>query len=293
MVKVLHIGDTLLLIRARINIGFIKSEDKWYMIDSGLDDDQARRALNSVSDKIKHIEALLNTHSHADHIGGNNYVSKRLGIPIYSSRAEVAIGLDPILEPAVLYGGYPLRELRNKLLMAKPSRMNIIDDINLPLEVVDLKGHSPGMIGFMNDEIIYVGDAYLEPSLVKKHKLLYNYDPKEALNTLNKLEELSPKGLIFVPSHGDPSSDPTDVIEFNREAIIRVKEILNDLLIKKHSFSELVSKVFKSLELNITDISLYYLYESALKGYLTWMYDSEEIIISIESNKVFYQLARR
>jgi len=290
------IDDEFILVRGRVNIGFIKDEDEWYMIDSGLDDDQARRAINSVKDYVSVIKALLNTHSHADHIGGNSYVYKRLGIPIYSSKIEASIGRSPILEPIMLYGGYPIREMKNKFLMAKPSPIAPIEELdndNFKIDIIDLKGHSPSMIGFKSNKIIYVADAYLDENLIRKHKLPYNYNPKDALNSLYLLRDMIDDGYTFIPSHGEPDERPESQIRLNIEIILKIKNLLESYLVSERFLDDIISYIYRSLELNISELSLHYLYKSAIKGYLTWLYNDDLIDIQVINGKEIYKIKRR
>ena len=61
-----------------------------------------------------------NTHSNADHDGGNTLLQNRLGCAVYATPMEKAVVEHPILEPSFLYGGYPFKKLRKKFLMDKP-----------------------------------------------------------------------------------------------------------------------------------------------------------------------------
>lgn len=70
-------------------------------------------------------KAIVNTHSHADHCGGNRYIKERTGATIYASEIESAIIQYPLLEPLYLFSGAsPLRDLRNKFLMAQSSSVD-------------------------------------------------------------------------------------------------------------------------------------------------------------------------
>ena len=49
------------------------------------------------------LKAILNTHSNADHIGGNQFLQKRFDCPIYSTPMENIVTENTILEPSFLY----------------------------------------------------------------------------------------------------------------------------------------------------------------------------------------------
>lgn len=89
------------------------------LIDSGSDKDAAKKILRICAEKGWTVSAILATHSHADHIGGNQVIQNKTGCPVYASEFEAAVGRFPILVPVSLYGGYPVRELCTKFLLAK------------------------------------------------------------------------------------------------------------------------------------------------------------------------------
>ena len=86
----------------------------------------------------------------------------------------------PILEPTLLYGGYPPGELRHKFLMAAESRALDISDPDFPeaLTPIHLPGHSLNMIGIRTpDDVLYIADSLCSQATLQKYRLCYLYDP--------------------------------------------------------------------------------------------------------------------
>lgn len=77
---------------------------------------KVRRILD---EKGWNLSGVLNTHSNADHIGGNQYLQQQTGCKVYSSGIEKAFTEYPILEPSFLYGGYPCKTVKSFLLFLK------------------------------------------------------------------------------------------------------------------------------------------------------------------------------
>ena len=286
MVKVEELGDGAFRIPGRTIIGIVCVDKDCYLIDTGLDDDQGRKALNAVKSLNLKLKAVVNTHSHADHIGGNSFVEKRTGVDIFGPLEEISFIREPRLEPVMLYGGNPVPELLSKFFMAKPSDAKPVEHASLPLKLVDLRGHSPGMIGIQTDQVFFVADAYTSINLLKKHVIPYTYDPELALKTLESL--LDTKGLLYVPFHGEPSRKPEEEIEANMAAIEKTRETMLDVLRNDLSTCEVISKVLSQLNVKIVNTALYFLYESMLKGYLTWLKRDGLITSKIESNKIVW-----
>jgi len=90
-------------------------------IDSGGDEDAGRRVVREAERLGLRLTALLNTHSNADHCGGNAFVRRRTGCAIAATEIEAAFLQFPRLEPSFLAGGFPQKAIRNKFLMAPPS----------------------------------------------------------------------------------------------------------------------------------------------------------------------------
>ena len=65
---------------------------------------------------------IINTHSNADHIGGNKVLAERWGCPVFGKGIEAVFTEYPLLESSFLFGAYPPKELRNKFLMGQAAR---------------------------------------------------------------------------------------------------------------------------------------------------------------------------
>ncbi len=97
------------------------------LIDSGSDKDAGRKVKKLLDARGWKLKAMFNTHSHADHIGGNRCLQSQAGCGIYASGIESALARDPLWEPAFLYGDNPPRDLRRKFLMAQESEVQPLE----------------------------------------------------------------------------------------------------------------------------------------------------------------------
>lgn len=141
--ELVKVGEKTYYIKNPTNIGIYKIDDEnIYLIDSGNDKEAGKKILKIVEEQVWKVKGIINTHSNADHIGGNKVIQERTNCEIYVHNIEKSFTEYPILEPSFLYGGYPFEDLRHKFLLAKESKVTNLEN-NLPegLEYFELKGH--------------------------------------------------------------------------------------------------------------------------------------------------------
>ena len=284
--ELIKLGDKTYYIKNNTNIGVYKLNDTdVVLIDSGLDESVSRKILRIINDNNWNIKYIINTHSHADHTGGNNFLQSRTNCKIYASEIECDITNHPIIEPIYLYGSYPFKELRNKFFEAKPSNCEKLVDID-GLEYFTLTGHSFDMIGIKtSDNVYFIGDSLFDENTINKYHISYLNNVPKFINSLDKLSEIN--GL-FVPSHGEVSDDINSLIKLNKD---KTNEILNKiLLICKDSVTleDIVKDLFDtySLQMNLTQ---YYLISSTVKAYLSYLIDEDKIEYEFISNKMYFK----
>jgi glyoxylase-like metal-dependent hydrolase (beta-lactamase superfamily II) len=104
-----------------VNIGFIIGDAQTALIDTGLDESTARKAVQAVEQAALRLVAVINTHSHADRCGGNAFVVKRTGAPIYAPPAEAPLIQHTEFEPIFHFGAAPFKAIDSKWFHAAPT----------------------------------------------------------------------------------------------------------------------------------------------------------------------------
>ena len=243
-----------------------------WLIDSGNDKSTARALLRELTARDWQLRGILNTHSHADHIGGNNYLQSRTLCRIYAPEIEQAFTCHPILEPSFLYGGNPTAALRNKFLMAQPSRAELLSPEVLPpgVGVIPLPGHSYNMVGYRTqDNVVYLADSVAAPATLQKYRICFLYDVAAYLRTLDMLESL--QAQLFIPAHAEPTDDLRALTRCNREHIHELAENIVTLCSAAPlSADELVTRLYRRWQLPLS-MEQYVLAGSTLRSYLTWL----------------------
>jgi len=286
--ELIKLTDKTYYIKNPTNIGVYKVNDnEVYIIDSGNDKEAGKKIIKLLTEQNLTIKGIISTHSNADHIGGNKVIQDRLNVPIFAHKIEKCISENPILEPSILYGGYPFKDLRNKFLMAKPS---IVQELvgNLPenLEAFQVKGHFFDMIGIKTDDNVYfIGDALFSENTIEKYHVFFIYDVREYLNTLDYLSTL--KGT-FVASHVEVTDDITDLIELNRNTIKEISDYIISILKEGMTFEIILKNIFDHYNL-VMNASQYVLVGSTIKSYLSYLYEENLITFDFKDNQMLWK----
>ncbi len=287
--ELMQVGEKTYYIKNPTNIGIYKIDNEnVYIIDTGNDKDAGKKILKIIEEQGWKVKGIINTHSNADHIGGNKVIQDRINCEIYSYNIEKAITEYPILEPSFLYGGYPFKELKNKFLFAKESIVKNIEN-NLPegLEYINLKGHFFDMIGIRtSDNIVFLADSLFSEETITKYHLFFIYDVREYLNTLEQLKEL--KAKLYIPSHVEATKDINELIEINKNKINEVLEVIYNECEKELTFEEILKNVFDKYNL-VMNINQYVLIGSTIKSYLSYLKDEDKITYEFIDNKMIWK----
>ena len=284
--ELIKLGEKTYYIKNRTNIGIYKiTEDEVYIIDSGNDKEAGKKILKIINKQNWKVKGIINTHSNADHIGGNKIIQERTNCIILSYGIEKSFIENPLLEPSLLYGAFPLKDLQNKFLMAKESKVtNIENNLPIGLEYFSLKGHFFDMIGIKtSDNIYFLGDSLFSEETINKYHIFFIYDVKEYLNTLDFLETLN--GNFYIPSHTKITNDITKLIKLNRN---KINEIINTILkicTTPKTFENIQKEIFNTYNLEM-NINQYVLIGSTIKSYLTYLQNENKITYEFIENEM-------
>ncbi|MBB71006.1 MAG: hypothetical protein CMF50_01245 [Legionellales bacterium] len=192
-----------------VGIYYVESVKKAVLIDSGLDTSTAKTINKMIKKDGYTVGAIINTHSHADHCGGNQYFQSQYSdIEIHATRFEQHFIEFPSSEPSCFcQGAEALHELRNKHLEAKSSRVtHPIEDyrdqgltiFGETFRLLALPGHTPGMIGVISpDNVFYTGDSIFGLATFVKHGVLFYTNIGESIQSLEKISKLDVDGTVY------------------------------------------------------------------------------------------------
>ena len=289
MYELNQVAENTYYINCPAKIGLYRTDDGVYLIDSGNDKDAGRKVRKILDANGWRLKAIINTHSNADHIGGNRYLQEQTGCVVYASGIEAAFTQYPILEPSFLYGGFPCKDLRHKFLLAAPSNVTSLTDPSFPkeLEVIPLPGHFFDMIGIRTpDNVVFLADCMSSRATLEKYQLSFLYDVSAYLNTLEQVEQM--EAALFVPAHAEPAADIRELAAYNRAKIFEIRGKLLDLLQTPMCFEALLKKVFDDYHLTM-NFEQYALIGSTLRSYLSWLKDEGKLSVSFAENQLLWE----
>ncbi len=292
MYELVQISEKCYYINCPAKIGvYVADGANVYLVDSGNDKDAGRKIRQILDKNGWHLAAILNTHSNADHIGGNKYLQGQTGCKVYSSGIEAAFTKYPVLEPSFLYGGYPCKGLRHKFLMAKESDVTDFSDESFPkeIEVISLPGHFFDMVGFrMPDNVVFLADCISSRETLDKYVVSFIYDVGAYLETLDKVEQM--EAVMFVPAHADASADVKELVRYNRDKVQSIAECILSICEEPKCFERILREVFIGYGLTM-NFEQYVLVGSTVRSYLSWLKDTGKVSAEFQDNMLMWQRA--
>ncbi len=121
------------------------------VVDPGV---QAPEILEFIRANRLEVLAILNTHGHYDHVGGDAFLAAKLSVPVYLHRADRSLASE------TAGSGFPFSFFprEGKLILKE-----------LEIEVIHTPGHSPGSVCLQIGETLFSGDTLFAGGIGKAH----------------------------------------------------------------------------------------------------------------------------
>lgn len=271
-----QIGSKTFCIEHDTNIGIHFTDDgRMYLIDTGSEGDGEK--IDEILSREGWVPScIINTHTHIDHIGGNEFLMRKYGIPAYCTDYDMAFAHYSELEAAYMNGGYPAEKLRT--IFAHPGMIgfrSIEKETPDGIDWTHLPGHSFGMIGIRtSDDIWFLGDSYLSRSFLKQYTFGFIYNVEAYIDTLKKLKEF--KGALFVPSHGIIETDIVPTLEQNLRSVAEMCSMICETCREYRGQDEILQQMYERLRMHARPAQ-HALLSSTVKSYLTYLQDRNKL----------------
>jgi hydroxyacylglutathione hydrolase len=118
------------------------------------------------------LSAIINTHHHADHVGGNSRLLSQYNVPVFGPAGETIPGVTDKL---------------------KEGDRIVIPKIGLKLAVYDIPGHTRGHIALTGDGVLFCGDTLFSCGCGR----LFEGTPQQMHASLSKLAALPDETRVY------------------------------------------------------------------------------------------------
>ncbi len=166
------------------------------IIDAG---DNADRIIQFVEQQELHVEKLLITHAHLDHIMAVETVRDHFGVQVYGSHLADKPLFEQLPQMCEKYGLQPVQGFLPDHWLTEGDEVTVG---TLKFNIRHLPGHAPGHIGFFDFEnkIAFSGDVLFKDSIGRTDLYLGNFE--QLIDTIKtKMFDLE-DDFIIIPGHG-------------------------------------------------------------------------------------------
>jgi glyoxylase-like metal-dependent hydrolase (beta-lactamase superfamily II) len=287
-----QVGENTHVIEGPTNLGVYVEGSEAFLIDSGNDESAGRKIWKLLESRAWNLKTILNTHSNADHIGGNAFLQKRTGCRVAATRNEAPMISDPSLEPLFLWGASPFKELRGKFLQAEPSRVTDFLPSEGPVEgtpfsAIALPGHYIEMVGFRTpDDVVFLADSLFSETILAKYGFVVCCDVAGQFATLDRIETL--KAKLFVPCHAQVATDIRPLVAANRNALRKLLENVLAACVSGASREDVLAKLVMTYGISLSSVQ-YVLTSITVSACLSFLADQERLSPSFENGRMLWR----
>ena len=286
-----QLGNHTWVLEGPTNVGFIENNTDVYLIDSGNDKEAGRRISKVVQEQNWNLKAIINTHSNADHIGGNDYLQRKYSCDVYAPGIENVFIEHPELEAAFLWGGMEVKDIRNKFFRAKPSKVTGTvheeSEISSLFRVHRLPGHYFNMVGIeTKDNVLFIADSLFGKPILEKYGIPFIYDVRGYIRTIESI--MSRKMNYYVPSHADITTDIREIAQLNMDAVKRIEDFIVSILQEAKNYDVILKTVCDEYDLQL-DYAQYALVGSTIRSFLSCLYNEGRIQSEFVDNILYWK----
>lgn len=180
------------------------------IVDAGCyDRDEEKELSDFIESKKLKVKALINTHSHIDHILGAYYVTDKYKVPLFiHPKDEQTLRSGKVV--STMYG---IDHFNEVLASGYLSEDKSVKFGNQSFDVLFLPGHAPGHVGFYHREkkVLIGGDVLFNRSIGRTDLPGGDYDT--LIESIHKKIFTLPDDVVVYPGHGPTTTVKQEKVE--------------------------------------------------------------------------------
>lgn len=288
MYELIPLAEHSFVIRGGTNAGLYVRGDRATLIDAGANSRDAAAFLNVLDAHGWRLETVINTHYHADHIGGNAFLQERTGCRCYAPASFFA--RTPLMNPAFLFCADPPAQLRVDAFLAQSSDTEELTGDVLPegFSMEAYPGHSYSQYAIRTpDDVLFLGDVLLGYEELRQKTMFYLYSYPQHMASLDRIE--TAEARLFVPAHGSPVTDVAALTEANRAHFLLMRAWVLELCAGEGmTQDELMKAMYDRLHRHL-HLAMYAMGICVLRAYLGALIDEKKLIARAKGNLMRYR----
>jgi glyoxylase-like metal-dependent hydrolase (beta-lactamase superfamily II)/prolyl-tRNA editing enzyme YbaK/EbsC (Cys-tRNA(Pro) deacylase) len=295
-------GNSYIIEGSAFSIGVYVNEDNIAILfDSGIDKDVAKAVEKALAEGNITIGAIVNTHHHVDHVGGNQFLQNRLpNLTIYASAWEKHFIEEPSLETTCfncgaephsgINGHRHLQALPSKVTNTLEYKDSTCEILGAAFRIVPLPGHTQGMIGIVTpDNVLYCGDAFFGPDTFGKHRVPLYTSIGDALKSFEKLATLDFAQCVLYHGGLLTRDVALHMVELHRERLVETADTIHAIIHNNTGFGldALTQAVMQKFSIP-NDMVQLHLTRATVNAYITYLEQLKRIKLSVENGSLTY-----
>jgi glyoxylase-like metal-dependent hydrolase (beta-lactamase superfamily II) len=295
-VEWLALTPRVAVLKGPVNCGVVVGQGgQALVVDSGMGSRSGRQIAEMLAERGLRPAAVLNTHAHGDHTGGNAYLVREAGARLYAPEHEATWVRSPEWGMVFLFGGAePVAGMTTRRLLPEGAPVHaVVCEGTLRLagvrvEALHLPGHTRGHMGYLVEGVLFLGDALASEAELASG-LPYTYSVSLKLQTLERLESV--RAEWYVPGHGEPRREIAPLLQANREAIEGTCAAIQALLAGgPMSEEEVVARVFRGMGAPLHRLGEFSMARATVLSHLSYLHGLDLVAYEVQDGRVLWRL---